>query len=492
MPAAVATSEVRARTPAAAHALALLSIALGALAFGAVYPWACWPLAIVSLACGVVGLLATGSRRAPVPSRALLLGLSAVAIAGLLQVLPLPIPLLAELSPATGAVIRQIDPVYAAGLVDYHALSVTPARTWTALALYGSFAVLMLGMSRVLSLRGARPFAEELAVFGVLLALVAIIQEPIYEGRIYGFWQPLRGHDAFGPFVNKNHFAGWMLLALPIVLALVCAALEQAMRGLKPGWHNRVLWLSSPEASRLVLLAASAGIMTLALVLTMSRSGISALAVSLVLTGLFVVRGLTGRSRKAAGAAYLLLLTITVVGWIGADAIVTRFSKADWSEFNNRWGAWSDAWNIAETFPLAGTGLNTYETAALFYQRHGLEKYFGEAHNDYLELAAGGGLLVGVPIILCLAIFVRDVNRRMRDEPGSDAWWVRRGAVTALVAIALQEVVDFSLQMPGNAVLFSVVCAIALHADPRAPASKPPTALHRRCGSVSPGRRGPA
>lgn len=95
--------------------------------------------------------------------------------------------------------------------------------------------------------------------------------------------------------------------------------------------------------------------------------------------------------------------------------------------------------------------------------------YFGEAHNDYLELAAGGGLLVGVPIAACLFVFVRDVRRRMRDEPGSDAWWLRRGAVTALLAIALQEVVDFSLQMPGNAVLFAAVCAIALHESPERP-----------------------
>jgi len=39
--------------------------------------------------------------------------------------------------------------------------------------------------------------------------------------------------------------------------------------------------------------------------------------------------------------------------------------------------------------------------------------------------------------------------------------------VTGLTAIALQETVDFSLQMPGNAALFAVVCAIALHRAPQ-------------------------
>jgi hypothetical protein len=43
------------------------------------------------------------------------------------------------------------------------------------------------------------------------------------------------------------------------------------------------------------------------------------------------------------------------------------------------------------------------------------------------------------------------------------SWWLRRAAVAAIVAIGLQETVEFSLQMPGNAALFAVVCALALH-----------------------------
>jgi O-antigen ligase len=225
--------------------------------------------------------------------------------------------------------------------------------------------------------------------------------------------------------------------------------------------------------------------MALSLILTMSRSGISALAVALALSGFFVLRGMHGRSRKALGAAYLLLLALTIVGWIGADTIVTRFSKVDWSEFNNRRGAWADAVNVAAAYPFAGTGLNTYGTVALFYQRHDLEKHFGEAHNDYLQLVAEGGLLVGLPIVLCLVFFGREVWRQARgDEPGSTSWWVRRGAITALVAIALQETVEFSLQMPGNAALFAVVCAFALHRPSVRPQAEP--APQRPPGEVTP------
>jgi O-antigen ligase len=111
-----------------------------------------------------------------------------------------------------------------------------------------------------------------------------------------------------------------------------------------------------------------------------------------------------------------------------------------------------------------GTGLNTYWAAALFYQQHDLSFFFGQAHNDYLQLAAEGGLLVTIPAIVCLIVFVRDVRRSLNSSRGETSWWLRAGAVVSLIAVGLQETVDFSLQMPGNAVLFAAVCAVALHA----------------------------
>jgi hypothetical protein len=44
--------------------------------------------------------------------------------------------------------------------------------------------------------------------------------------------------------------------------------------------------------------------------------------------------------------------------------------------------------------------------------------------------------------------------------------WLRLGAVVGLSLIAVQETVDFSLQIPGNAALFVVLAAIAIHRAP--------------------------
>ncbi|PYR36673.1 MAG: hypothetical protein DMF93_19480 [Acidobacteria bacterium] len=154
------------------------------------------------------------------------------------------------------------------------------------------------------------------------------------------------------------------------------------------------------------------------------------------------------------------------VGWAGSDVIASRFGENDWHELDARRGAWTDALDVSARFPLTGTGLNTYGVATILYQRHDLEHHYEQAHNDYLQLMAEGGVLLAVPAALCLAVFALTVRRRFRDETSTTAYWLRVGAVTGLAAIALQETFDFSLQMPGNALLFAVLCGIALHVAP--------------------------
>jgi O-antigen ligase len=113
--------------------------------------------------------------------------------------------------------------------------------------------------------------------------------------------------------------------------------------------------------------------------------------------------------------------------------------------------------------------------ATLFYQTSVPGFHLREAHNDYLQLAAEGGVLLAVPILCTVAFLARDVRRRLADSSGS-SYWIRLGAITGLIAIALQSTVEFSLQMPGNAALAATLLGIALHRDPRASAGKPPAA----------------
>jgi O-antigen ligase len=344
-------------------------------------------------------------------------------------------------------------------------MSISPGATLTALGLFVAFAVLMLGVARMASSVGARKFAAVIATIAAMVAVVGIVQKPLYTGRIYGFWAPLMGGVPFGPFVNPNHFAGWMVMALPVTFGLLCAVVARGSSRMGSGWRGRMMALSSRHANQVMLLGGAAIVMSLSLVLTMSRSGIVAFFTSVALTSWFAVRRLGGGSTRLAVAAYLVAAVLLSVATVGAETIAARFGTANPATINNRLPIWRDTSAIVRDFWLTGTGVNTYGVATLFYQTAEPDFHLREAHNDYLQLAAEGGLLVTIPVACALVAFAVQVRRRFRGSRGS-SYWIRLGAVNGLVAIALQSTVDFSLQMPGNAALFAVLAGLALHHDP--------------------------
>ena len=449
-----------------ARALLVAGIAWGAFAFGAVYPWAYWPLAIAAAAVALAGLVtpaAIGWRTLDLTAVTLALAIFLVAAAA--QLVPLPAATIHAISPETPSIVAQLDLTVQLDPASARPLTIDPARTRRGLVVVASLAALIVGAARLFSIVGAAGTAWAIVVLGVLLALTGIVQRPLFTGKIYGFWTPLQGGSPFGPFVNKNHFAGWMLMAIPVAIGLICNDVSRGLRGVRPVWRERVLWLSSPDASRLLLLMGAAAVMTLSLFLTMSRSGMAAGALAAVCVVLASRRDEV-RGKKIAALAIVSALLVLAIGWVGAGTIASRFSSGNARNVNGRTLVWKDAIEVVRTYPIAGTGLNTYSVAMIFYQRFNRPTRYSQAHNDYLQLAAEGGLLLTVPAAIAIVVFVRVVRRRFAQETSASTYWIRRGAVVGLLAIALQEIVEFSLQMPGNAFLFAVLCAIALHRTP--------------------------
>jgi hypothetical protein len=455
----------------------LAIVAWGALAFGAVYDWAYWPLLGAAAGAGVWGLVKRVPRVRRRGSLPLAIGLLLIAVAIGIQLVPLDRQTLVELSPATDDFLRQYNVPYAlrvalaetgadvasAGTPASHPLSINPGKTWLGLAFLAGLGLLLLGLIRGLDGWDLRTIAPGLAVLGVVMALTGIIQKATWNGKVYGFWEPINADAvAFGPFINRNHFAGWMLLALPVVIGYFAAQIARGMVGVKPDWRSRVMWFATPDANRAVLTGFSIVVMGLALAMTLSRSGITGFLLAILLSGIQALRHQRTALRRRLLTSYLVLAFAAAVTWAGIDAIAARFSLVDW-ELGGRAGAWADAWNIHLMFPVFGTGFNTYGTATLLLQKHDLASHYAEAHSDYLQLLTEGGWMVALPILLTLVLFAGEVWGRFQDARDDlFGYWLRLGAVTGILAMAFQETVEFSLQMPGNAVLFVLLAALAV------------------------------
>jgi O-antigen ligase len=383
---------------------------------------------------------------------------------------------LSSLSPSTDILLQKYDLPYATSVTigeaprlwARHALSLHPVATSRSLALLAAFTILLAGLSRMLHSGGLRRLSYRIISIGLLLALIAIVQKVTIKGAaIYGFWTPEQGTDPYGPFVNRHHFAGWMVMVLSLTIGVVFARVARGMRDVESDWRHRLLWLSSRDASLLVLTMFVSLIMGLSLILSLSRSGITAFALAVVVSAWLVAKRQSSMSRRTVSAVYLGFMVVIAVGWGGPDTVVRRFAAASWNTVGDRLGVWQDTVRVIKDVPLTGTGLNTFGEVMLEYQTSRPDLHFVQTHNDYLQLAAEGGLLVGVPFLAAILLFAREVRRRFRE--GADdvtTYWIRVGATTGVVAIALQEFVDFSLQMPGNAVLFTVLCAIVVHKSP--------------------------
>ena len=459
-------------------------VAWGALAFGAVYPWAYRPLLAACVAAGLVGLVQSRRRGAPVSRPAML---TAVLLVGgvVLQLVPLPISVLKAASPSTDAFLRSYDLGYALG-VTHHPLSIDPSATAAGLLFLLVFMIFLAGLTRELARSGTRRLTSWIVGFGVVLALIGIVQKAMFGDalgmKIYGFWTPEHPLvTPFGPFVNKNHFAGWMLMAVPLALGVMLGAAERGRRHVQGGgWRAVALWFSSPDGGRFQLFALALLIMSASLLLTKSRSGLGGLVLSMALVAMIAARRFGAGKARWMTLGALALLVVVVFAMAGGDVAARIINRPD--EMQLRKSIWTDSLAVIRDFPVTGTGLNTFGTAMVGYQTshrnsdRGL--HFQEAHNDYLQLLVEGGALLTIPILAALALALAGIRRRFASrQDDTIGYWTRVGATVGLAAVAAQSMFEFSLQMPGNAALAVVLLAIALH---RAPARRSvPSSSHQ-------------
>jgi O-antigen ligase len=117
---------------------------------------------------------------------------------------------------------------------------------------------------------------------------------------------------------------------------------------------------------------------------------------------------------------------------------------------------------MARDFFVTGVGAGAYQRGMLVYQQSKGLFYFNHAHNEYLQFAAEGGLLLCVPLAITLGLGMGYLVRRVHAD-NTPIFWIRVGAVTGMLAVAVQSFFDTGLRMPANAVLFAVLAALALH-----------------------------
>ena len=431
-------------------------IIAGLLTFGGVYFWGhpiVFSLAGFAGTCGLL-LASRDDWRWIRPVAIALFGVGAVIVA---QLIPLPSSVLSSVSPARGALLSRYEIGFDA--IRPGTLSIDSEATRLSLIAFISFALLIIGVASAISHFGYRRIGRMITIVGTITALEALAQKAT-SGRLLWFWQPY-GENAqpFGTFVNRNHFAGWMVMALALTFAYLAAQIADVRLSKGEGFRKRLVWLSSRDANRIVMCIFGCVAMVMATFWTMSRSGVFALA---ALTVAFSVRLISsGRASRGVIAAMLLLaVMVMALVWRGVDNVSALYGQSATLDF--RIELWKDSLPILSEFPWFGTGFNTYRTTILLYPRSDYTYSVSAAHNDYLNVATDGGAIGLTAVAIAIAaVGYRAINGSATPTSESERW-IRFGAFAGMFAIGIQELADFSLQIPANAFLFSVLVGIAI------------------------------
>lgn len=417
------------------------AIILSALAFGTVHYWAqaIFFLGAVSiLTLWLVDSWILGSFR--INRNVLQLPLLGMLVLGLIQLLPLRTPSNAGTLPVPLANSLSLDP---------HATRLIVVLL-AALLIYFFATLVFLDTPKRLHL-----LVRTITVFGFLLAIFGLTQSIISPTKLYWI-RELRQSTAFGPFINRHHFAGYMelTLALPLGLLFSGAVIKE----------KRFIYLFV------------AGLMGVALIMTNSRGAlISLVAEILFLTATMGFHrrhkkrepeerktGIRSASVKAGLALALIVALLGGVVLLGGEEALSRIVgsvNAD-DPTTGRAQFWTVTVEIIKNHPLIGTGLGAFGVVYTGYDpRNGLYR-LEQAHNDYLQILSDAGI-VGAAIGLFFVISLFRIGFARRDSRDDFRRGVATGALAGCFAVLVHSFFDFTLHTPSNALLFLVMAALA-------------------------------
>jgi len=375
-----------------------------------------------------------------------------------LQLLPLPESVLTTISPETRTVIEAVRLV--ARDTTLTSVSVEPRSTVWAAGVLTANVLLFWSVCALFQRGDMRWSVRVIAWLGIVFATLGLAQAASGSGAVYWWWAPFgEGAEPFGTFINRNHFATWVIMATPACVGYAIAQLYVSATD-DPTHHWTARLVSVFDGRALVLLFAGI-LMTVALLVTLSRSGLLGLTAATVFVVLVGSRQIDRRRRRWLGA-YVTAAAIIVVAFADTDALVQRFNQAV-ATSSGRIAIWRETLPLIEDFWATGTGAGTYQTAMLVYQESDRVVYFNQAHNQYLQIVAEGGLLLSIPAAVALLSFLRLARRRVMSDRTA-VFWIRIGAAGGLVAVMVQNLWETGLRMPANAALAAVLAALVVHA----------------------------
>jgi O-antigen ligase len=427
-----------------------------------------WP--IVPALIGAAALFLTSGARIgadPLTRSIDVMLVAALAVIGF-QMVPLPAAIVRAVSSATPA----LQDVYALEpFGSWRPLSIHPASTRVSFGLALAAALMFWTSREAFSRGGTRRAARLLAWIGLACAVVSLAQRATAPKTVLWKWSVADPRALpFGFFVDRNQLAMWLILVISLVGGYLAMHVHaRTSDRTRPDLHTAVVILSERGA---LVMCACVAVMVLTLAATLSRSGFVGL-VGAGAAGAWLARG--DRKRVVWAGATAAIVLGAAAAWMNLEGLAQRIvTTASGSEFGatGRLAIWRQTAGIVRDFPLLGTGAGTFADAMFVYQNTAREVLFNNAHDEYLQLQAEGGIALLIVSLAGMWLTAKAACARIAADIGAHRY-LRIGACAGLAGIAIQSLWEAGLRAPANLLLAAVVAAIAVRPIDRADVTPP-------------------
>jgi O-antigen ligase len=389
---------------------------LGPLAFGAVEPWSIFALE----ACAMLLLGVWASRQW----------------------------INRELNVSDNVLYRPMAAFFALVLVQW-VVGTTAYRhvTYFHLLLYAAYGMLVFVVTQ--TLRRSSQFellAKLFTGYGAVVASFAVLQGLAPNGKLYWISPLEQGGLIYGPYVNHNHYAGLMEMLTPFPLVLAATRFT--------------------DGNRKLAVAGIAALMAGSIFLSGSRGGMAAFMAQMVVLGVLLVRNREGSWKPPLMLGAFLAMVIAFLVWMGSNELTQRLISIHSGAREELSGGVRltidrDCLRMLVKRPFLGWGLGTFPIVYPEFRSFYTNFFVNQAHNDYLQLLVETGLAGFSIAIWFLVLVFRRAAGKLKNWTESASGAMTMAALLGCVGILVHSFLDFNLQIPANAALFYVLCAIA-------------------------------
>jgi len=439
------------------------------LAYGAVHTWAYFSIGLVSAVASLTMLAWLLHKICAKPQDLLLIPYPplwwlAVALVMLtaIQVYAWPQEWVARLSPKAWE-IRALGNGY--GLADFIPLSLNPYATWLeGLKLWPPvvlFFMLIYTIDNRRKLQGMVGLILAVALFEVFYGFWHFRSH-----LIWGWKNTYTGSRLCGTFINSNHLATFLTMAILLGFGLFLGLRETAPRLSEAcSFRERTRIRSrsehmEPQLRRYLLLVLLL-LMAVGLVFTGSRGGMVALVMGFALMAL-LIRSQRWNKRPILIMVAFMCTALLYSLFLGSAAMLKRFQ--DFTDLG-RYQTFKASLAIFREYPLLGSGLGTFGDLFYRYELANLKGiYFLQAHSDWLQVLTETGIIGFSLVAVAWLAFFANLTQKWSQRGDTFARGLALGGIAALSAGVFHALMEFPFHIPAISLGFAGIAALTYSA----------------------------